>query len=74
MYSTVLNTILTCKSWSRNTQSTYIPRVPQWLSSRPNWDPHPPSPVSECVPPPGTKGGTHSPAGGGIQFGRLSTL
>ncbi len=35
---------------------------------RPNWDPPHPSPPSECVPPPGTKGGggTHSPAGEGV--------
>ncbi len=33
-------------------QSTYIPRVPQRLSPRPNWDPLTPSPASECAPPP----------------------
>ncbi len=32
-----------------------------------NWDP-PPSPASECVPPPGTKGAlAHSPVGDGVE-------
>ncbi len=31
---------------------------------RPNWDPHTPSPASECVPPEESRGGeAHSPAG-----------
>ncbi len=53
-------------------QSTYIPRVPQCMSHRPNWDPHPLSCERVC-PSPRTKGGTHLPAGGwgGPQFGRL---
>jgi hypothetical protein len=37
-------------------QSTYIPRVPQWLSPRWNWDPHPLSRKRVCFPS-GTKGG-----------------
>ncbi len=40
-------------------QSTYIPRVSQCMSTRPNWDPlppHHPSHASECGPPSGTKG------------------
>jgi hypothetical protein len=33
------------------------PRIPQSLSTRPNWDPPPtPSSASECVPPQETKG------------------
>ncbi len=62
-------------------QSTHIPRVPQCLSPRWNWDPHTPSPASECAlpPPPEPKGGgeevhTHSSACEGVgksQFGRL---
>ncbi len=40
------------KCWE--TQGTYKPRVPQYLSLRPSWDPTP-SPASECVPP-GTNG------------------
>jgi hypothetical protein len=58
-------------------QSTYIPRVPQCLSPRWNWDPRPLSRKRVC-PPPGTKGGggggTNSPACEGmgeLQFGRL---
>jgi hypothetical protein len=49
-------------------QSTYIPRVPQWLSSRPNWDSPTPSPARECTPPPpGTKRrGTRSPVCEGL--------
>jgi hypothetical protein len=31
-------------------QSTYIPRVPQCLSPRPNWDPHPLSRKLVCPP------------------------
>ncbi len=54
---------------------TYIPRVPPCLFLRRNWDPPPPSPASECVPPPlNQRGGTHSPAGKGVgesQSGRL---
>jgi hypothetical protein len=42
-------------------QSTYITRVPQCLFARPNWDPRPPSPASECVPPPGTYVGGDTP-------------
>jgi hypothetical protein len=34
-----------------------IPRVPQCQSPRPNWDHPTPSPASECIPHPGTKGG-----------------
>ncbi len=58
-------------------QSTYIPRVPQCLCPRPNWDSPNPSPASARVaPPPGTKGReTHSPGCEGVgtesQFGRL---
>ncbi len=57
-------------------QSTYIPRVPQCLSLRPNWDSPTPSPANECAPPSphGTKEGTHSPVGeglGGSRCGRL---
>jgi hypothetical protein len=33
-------------------QSTYIPRVPQCLSPRPNWDPPPPLPQESVSPPP----------------------
>jgi hypothetical protein len=35
--------------------------------------PHP-SPASECVPPPGTKRGTHSPAGKGVGLSQLRRL
>ncbi len=42
--------------------NTYIPRVPQCLSPRPNWDPPHPLP-SAGVSPPGTKKGTHSLVG-----------
>ncbi len=38
----------------------YIPRVPQCLSPRPNWDPPTPSSPSKCVPSPETKGGRHT--------------
>jgi hypothetical protein len=43
-------------------QSTYLPRVPQCLSPRPNWDLPPPR--KRVCPSPGTKGGgvAHSPA------------
>jgi hypothetical protein len=50
-------------------QSTYIPRVPQCLTPRLNWDPV--SRKSVCLPPE-PKGGTNSPAGEGVgesQFG-----
>jgi hypothetical protein len=48
-------------------KNIYIPRVPWFLSPRPNWDPTALSPASDCVPP-GTKGGgeTHLPAGEGV--------
>ncbi len=51
--------------WWQTQQSTYIPRVPQCLSPRPNWDsPSPLPPASVSPPSSGTKGGgTHSPAG-----------
>ncbi len=59
-------------------QGTYLPRVPQCLSPRWNWDSPTPSPTSECTPPPRTGGGggmgTHLPACEGVgesQFGRL---
>jgi hypothetical protein len=51
----------------------HIPRVPQCLSSRPNWDPPPtPSHTNKCITPSQRKG-KHSPAGEvvGSQFGRL---
>jgi hypothetical protein len=49
-------------------QSTYITRVPQCLSPRPNWDSRTPSPARECVPPAEPKWeGTHSPAGEGVE-------
>ncbi len=43
-----------CQSIKRwcTPQSTYMPRVPQCRSPRPNWDPLAPTPASECVPPP----------------------
>ncbi len=55
-------------------QSTDIPRVPQCLSPRPNWDPPPPLPQASVSP--GTKGGGGTlpcewGGGGGGQFGRL---
>ncbi len=42
-----------------------VPRVPQCLSPRPNWDPRHPPPASECVsaPPEPKGGGTHSHVG-----------
>ncbi len=44
------------------------------FSSRPNWDPHPPSPAGECVPSPIGSGWTHIAVEGwggrGFQFGR----
>ncbi len=49
----------------------YIPRVPQCLSPRPNWDP--PSPASESAPR-NQRGGGHTRLrvrGWGSQFGRL---
>jgi hypothetical protein len=62
-----------------NQQSTNIPRVPQYLSPRPNWDPPPPLPHAGVFPPEPKWGGdwgvrTHSPAAEGVgksQFGRL---
>jgi hypothetical protein len=50
-----------------------VNRVPGFLSSHPNWVPPTPSPVRECCSPPlGSRGGTHSPGGGGggTQFRR----
>jgi hypothetical protein len=47
-------------------QSTYIHRVTQCMSPRRNWDSPTPSLASEGAPPPGTKGGTFSPAGEGL--------
>ncbi len=47
-------------------QSTYMPRVPQCMSPRPNWDP--PTPLPQASLPPGTKGGdtlTSRSGGGG---------
>jgi hypothetical protein len=49
-----------------HTQSTYIYRVPQCMSTRWNWDSPTPSLASECALPPRTKGwGGHSPAAKG---------
>ncbi len=47
---------------------SYIPRVPQCLSPRRNWDPPPPSPLPQAsVYPYETEGGgKHSPAGEGV--------
>ncbi len=42
-----------------DTQSTYIPRVPQCLSPRPNRNP-PPPPASKCAPSPEPKLGAHT--------------
>ncbi len=53
-----------------NPQSTYLPRVPECLTPRQNWDPHPLSRKR----PEAKEGETHSPAGEGMgesQFGRL---
>ncbi len=53
-------------------QSTYIPRVPQCLSSHLNWDP-PPPPTQVSVSPPEPKEGGHTRLrlrGWGPQFGR----
>jgi hypothetical protein len=56
-----------------SSQSTYIPRVPQCLSPRPNWDHPTSSPASKCVPHPDQRGEANSPAGegvgGGVQIG-----
>jgi hypothetical protein len=53
-------------------QSTYIPRVPQYLFPRPNWDLPNPFPASECVPPPEPGGERHTCLRGrGSQFGRM---
>jgi hypothetical protein len=60
---------------ARYLQSTYKPRVPQFLSNRRNWGAAP-SPASECKPPQPKEGGTNFPAGEGVgesQFGRLET-
>jgi hypothetical protein len=51
---------------TKRPQSTYIPRVPQSLSSRWKWDPAIPSPPSECALHPGTEGG----GGGGLHSRR----
>jgi hypothetical protein len=60
-----------------HTQSTYIYRVPQCMSTRWNWDSPTPSLASECALPPRTRGGgAHTPAGEGLgkpQFRRLET-
>ncbi len=45
-------------------KSTYIPKVPECLSPRPNWDSPIPSPASECALPQEPKEG-----GGGILAG-----
>jgi hypothetical protein len=72
------NVIFRCKENLQNHNTkycTYMTRVPQCLSPRPNWDSPTPSLASECVPPPEQKGGgTHSHADEGLgesQFGRL---
>ncbi len=52
--------------YSSPPQSTYIPRVPQCVSRRRNWDPPTPSPAS--VPKRGTGKG-HSPADDGLGGG-----
>ncbi len=50
----------------------FIPRVPQGLSPRRNWDSPTPSPTSDCLPLPWTKGGeTHPPAGEGVRQSQL---
>ncbi len=56
----------------------YIPRVPQCLSPRRNWDSPNLSPASECAPPTWVLGGElHSLAGERVeksQFGRLEEM
>ncbi len=58
-------------------QSTHIPRIPMYLSPRPNWDPLNPSPASSCVSPPrnqrgrGTSDNSPTGEGGRYQFRRL---
>jgi hypothetical protein len=58
-------------------QSTYIPRVPQCLSPRPNWDPPLPLQQASVPPPPrNQRGGGYTLAcvrgsGGEAQFGRI---
>ncbi len=55
-------------------QSTYIYRVPQFMSPRQNWDSPIPSLATECATYPGTKGRAFSPASEGLgksQFRRL---
>ncbi len=44
------------------------------MSPRQNWDSPTPFLASECAPPPGTKGGAHSPAGEGLGESRLRRL
>jgi hypothetical protein len=67
-------------SWGRHTKYIqYIPRVPQCLSSRLNWDPLPPLPLgSVSLPPEPKKRGDNTLArgwgGGGSQFGRLEKM
>jgi hypothetical protein len=41
-------------------QSTYIPRLPQCMSTRRNWYSPTPSPASECALHPKPKGGGHT--------------
>ncbi len=55
------------------TKNTYIPRVSQCLSPRPNWDPlRPFSRKQMCPPPPrNQRGGTQGEGVGESHFGRL---
>ncbi len=46
-------------------QSTSKPRVPQCLSPRPHWDPHPLSRKRVCPSPWSQRGGKHAPQGVG---------
>ncbi len=43
------------------------------MSPRRNWDSPTPSLAIKCAPPPGTKGGTFSPAGEGLGESQFTT-
>ncbi len=68
----VLTTARKDPCWSTtSTYILYLEYLSRCLSHRPNWEPPPPLPQASGSPP-GTKGGTHSPASEGVsQFERL---
>ncbi len=54
--------------FNKNPRVPLHPIQPSWSVSSPELGPPPPL-ASKCFPPPGTKGETHSPAGGDVGGG-----